>query len=408
MSTPLVSPEKCIALEKRLKALGIHNKDLEEKFISGQGKGGQKQNKSQNCVQLRYIPNDLIITCQAYRERERNRYRAKTQLCERIEQQESGKMLNAKQEKKKKQKERRQRRQKEKANNNQVYLADGEKIHWFPGHMAKTLQQLKEQLKRIDLVVELRDARIPLSSHNQHLNELYQHKNKIIVLSKTDLADPQQNKAWKEKLKEEEKCLILSLNLKNNKDIKILEKACAGIQTKKASSKTHALAYTTLHVLILGIPNVGKSQLINQWRKKKMTHVANRPGVTKQLNWIPIGSDILVMDSPGLLWPNLENQDQAIKLALVAAIKDTILPQEKLCHYLIEFLQKKYPKSLKKCYKLDQLAASPKEIIEQITEKRQFYLPNKTLNEDKTIKTILYDFQHEKMGRISLEEIPIN
>ncbi|MEK9656787.1 MAG: ribosome biogenesis GTPase YlqF [bacterium] len=397
MSTPLVSPEKWIALEKRLKKLNITAKDLEERFISGQGKGGQKQNKTQNTVQLTYLPTGMVITCQAYRERERNRYRAKTQLCERLEQQQSGKQLNKKQEKKKKQKERRQRRQQSKEASNT------QKINWFPGHMAKTLTQLKTQLKQVDLVIELRDARIPESSFNQTLAKLYAHKNKVIVLSKKDLADPNRTQKWRQHLKQTQHCPTLCLNLKNNKDIRLLEDYCHKQQQERAKNKIHNIAYTTLHILIVGIPNVGKSQLINQWRKKKIAQVANKPGVTKQIQWIPIGRELLLMDSPGLLWPNLENQDQAIKLALIAAIKEQILSLEQLCDYLIIFLQKHYPNALKTCYQLEKIAENPKEIIAQIAHKRRYYLPNQEINEEKTISQILHDFQDKKMGLISLE-----
>lgn len=397
MTSPLVSPEKWIALEQRLKKLKVSPKDLEESFISGNGKGGQKQNKTQNTVQLKHIPSNIVITCQAYRERERNRYRAKTQLCERLEQKQSGKTLSAKQEKIKKQKERQKRRQNTKSGKIE------NKINWFPGHMAKTLSKLKEQLKHVDIVIELRDARAPLSSYNHELNNLYQHKEKIIVLSKIDLADPIKTKTWQKKLAQSESCMVLTLNLKNNKDILKLEKSCEYIRQKKEKQKAHSLAYNALHILVLGIPNVGKSQLINQWRKKKITQVANKPGVTKSLQWIAIKNTLLVLDSPGLLWPNLQDQEQATKLALLAAIKENILIKDELCQFLISFLMAHYPKALLNYYEIEEIAEDPETVINRIAIKRGYLIKGHDIDKEKTVAKILHDFQHEKLGRISLE-----
>lgn len=398
MPAPLISSEKWIALQKRLKALGIQDKDLNEKFISGQGKGGQKINKSQHCVQLTFLQANITITCQAYRERERNRYRARVQLCERLEQKQRTSHLSKREEKIKKQKARRQRRHQDKKS-----IID-DKINWFPGHMAKTLTQLKEQLKRVDFVIELRDARLPKSSQNQDLLELVQHKERMVVLSKADLADPEYNKKWVQHIEKTEKVKALCLNLKNHKDIKELEKYCYLLQKKKAAQKKHVLAYTTLQILVLGIPNVGKSQLINQWKKKKQNQVRNQPGVTKSLQWIPIGSDILVMDSPGLLWPNLENQDQAMRLAWVAAIKEDILPQEKLCHALIHFLKEHYPQRLKNEFKVNDTTKNTNELLLHYCKQRNFYLENQEPHLKKTYKELLHRFHTGKFGRISIDQ----
>lgn len=219
-------------------------------------------------------------------------------------------------------------------------------INWYPGHMAKTKKQIIEDLKLIDVVVELLDARIPLASQNPELKEIIGNKKKIVVLNKCDLADDNENKKWINYFEKNGiKALLTDSNLGIgiNQVIKQIENIMEE-DLKKIASKGRM--GKSIRVMILGIPNVGKSSFINRISKKTSAGVGNKPGVTKQKHWIRLKSNIELLDTPGVLWPKFENEEVALKLSYVGTIKDDILEKTEVAFYLLKFLLENYKKDI--------------------------------------------------------------
>ena len=194
-------------------------------------------------------------------------------------------------------------------------------INWYPGHMAKARRQMEEQLKLVDIVIELRDARIPEASANPILAELSRNKRVLIILNKADLADPDKNSLWK---KHFENCLIVD-STADNLTKTVVNEVKRILQDKLERAKARGIRKKTLRAMVVGIPNVGKSTFINNIVKKKVAKAENRPGVTKSLQWIRINEDVELLDTPGVLWPKIENQDDARLLALIGSINDDVL-----------------------------------------------------------------------------------
>ena len=206
----------------------------------------------------------------------------------------------------------------------------GQQIHWFPGHMSKALNEVENKVKLVDVVIELFDARAPLSSINENLSKITQNKKKLIVLTKTDLADPTQTKKWLDVLSKEYDAII-SLDLKNNNAENILSKAVIALgKDKWAKEMAKGMKPQPIRTMIIGIPNVGKSSLINRLAKRKAAGVQNKPGYTRGEQWIKVNKDFLLLDTPGILPMSYENRDKAINLALIGSIRDDILPNEQL------------------------------------------------------------------------------
>lgn len=291
-------------------------------------------------------------------------------------------------------------------------------INWYPGHMAKTKRQIIEDLKLIDVVVEILDARIPISSRNPDIEELTKNKAKLLILNKYDLADENENKKWISKFKKEgiEAVLVNSNNGEGiNNAIKKVEEIYQKSQEKYANKGRIGKA---IRIMVLGIPNVGKSSFINRITKKNSAIVGNKPGVTRQKQWVRIGQNIELLDTPGVLWPKFENEEIALNLAYTGTIKDDILQTIEVGFSLLTVLANNYLDNLVERYKLNKeeilellqnenLPENERilEILHVIGKKRGALISGGNIDEEKTAKIILDDFRSGKIGRITLERV---
>ena len=290
-------------------------------------------------------------------------------------------------------------------------------INWYPGHMAKTKKQILEDLKLIDVVIEILDARIPVSSRNPDIEEYTKNKMKIIVLNKYDLADENQNKKWIEYFKNNgiEAVLVNSNTGEGiNKAINKIEEVYNNGKTQYVSKGRIGKA---IRVMILGIPNVGKSSFINRISKKNVATVGNKPGVTRQKQWIRINQDIELLDTPGILWPKFESEEVALNLAYTGSIKDEVIEIEEISFNLLKVLLNKYLDKLLERYKLNKdeidkifeldIEENEKiyETMKLIGRKRGTLLSGGNIDVEKVSKIILDDFRSGKIGRITLEEV---
>lgn len=279
-------------------------------------------------------------------------------------------------------------------------------INWYPGHMAKTKREIKEKLSLIDIVFEVIDSRIPKSSKNKDIEELIKNKPKILVMTKLDLCDLNKTKEW---IKYYESCgySVIALDLINNPNIQPIftetNKLLAELNKKRIEK---GLKERKARALILGIPNVGKSTLINRLVGKKATNVGNKPGITKQLEWIRINNQIELLDTPGILWPRLDNEEVALNLASMTAIKEEILNLEEVAIYIVTKLIKEYPDNLIKRYNIE-ISNDVIDILDQIG-KHIGAIKNKETDYDKVYTTIIKDLREGYLGRITFDNVPNN
>ena len=276
-----------------------------------------------------------------------------------------------------------------------------ENINWYPGHMKKTRELIQENLKMVDLVVEVIDARIPCSSRNPIIDQLVGDKKRIIILNKSDLADAEENKAWSEFFKQEGN-LVLAMNCMSgmgaNQLIRLLEKI-RDDKNKDAARKK------PLRMMIVGVPNVGKSSLINRLTGKKSAKTGNKPGVTRGKQWLNLGNDMQLLDTPGILCPKFEDPEVGLNLAFCGAIKDEILDIATLCLELIKVLQVRYPELLMERYKLTELGETALDTMELIAKKRGFILSGGRIDYERTGKTVIDEFRSATIGHITLEQV---
>ena len=289
-------------------------------------------------------------------------------------------------------------------------------INWYPGHMAKTKRQIMEDLKLVDIVIEILDARIPISSQNPDIKQITQNKKKIILLNKYDLADEKENKKWIEYFnKNKQKVLLVdSLSGKGiNETIRLIQKEMEE-ELKKIVDKGRI--GRKIRVMIVGIPNVGKSSFINRISKKVTAGVGNKPGVTKQKQWIRINENIELLDTPGVLWPKFESEEVALHLAFTGTIKEDILQKIEIAYELVKFLLENERKLLYERYKLDNDYVEKTlnqeqaeniniyEIMQEIGRKRGCIISGGNIDDEKTAKIILDEFKNGKLGRITIEK----
>ena len=289
-------------------------------------------------------------------------------------------------------------------------------INWYPGHMAKTRRQIIEDLKLIDIVVEMLDARIPMSSRNPDMEEIIKNKNRMVILNKYDLADETENKKWIKYFAEQGvPAVLVNSNTGEgiNQAVKTIEEL---YKEKQAKYEDKGRVGKSIRVMILGIPNVGKSSFINRISKRNVATVGNRPGVTRQKQWIRIKSNIELLDTPGVLWPKFESEEVALNLAYTGTIKDDILETVEIGFSLLKILVEKHLEKLKERYKLDtdtiqdilkqDIEENEKilEIMHMIGKKRGAIVSGGNIDEEKTAKIILEDFRSGKIGRITLEQ----
>lgn len=284
-------------------------------------------------------------------------------------------------------------------------------INWFPGHMAKTRRQIEEDLKIIDVVIELLDARIPLSSRNPDIKFLTKNKRKIILLNKADLADDSINKKWVEKLSKEAPVLLTDSN--SGKGIEKVTKKIEELMAEElARQAAKGRINKTIRVMILGIPNVGKSSFINRISKKTSMEVGNRPGVTKSKQWIRISKNQELLDTPGVLWPKFQSNEIALNLAFTGTIKDDILERVEVAYELLKVLHKDYKKNLQERYKISDEEMKEiethsnhiYELMQVIGKKRGALVSGGNTDDEKVARIILDDFRNCKIGKISLEK----
>ena len=270
-------------------------------------------------------------------------------------------------------------------------------INWYPGHMAKARRQMEEQLKLVDIVIELRDARIPEASANPILAELSKNKRVLIILNKADLADPEKNKQWKQHF---ENCLI-SDSISDNLTKNVVNEVKRILNDKLEKAKARGIRKKTLRAMVVGIPNVGKSTFINNIVKKKVAKAENRPGVTKSLQWIRINEDVELLDTPGVLWPKIENQSDARLLALLGSINDDILDKQELVLFGLNLLKDKYPGLIQERYAVEE---NRDDLIREIGKARLWLSNDGEVDMAKTVDAILKDIRSNKIGRITWQD----
>lgn len=272
-------------------------------------------------------------------------------------------------------------------------------INWYPGHMKKTRELIQENLKMVDAVIEVVDARIPISSRNPIIDELVKTKPRIIVLNKSDLADEKLSRQWEEKLKADGSS-GLSMNCMSGAGVKELFKLLEKMAADRNKDRTMQKAY---RLMIVGVPNVGKSSLINRMTGRKSAQTGDRPGVTRGKQWLKLQNNMQLLDTPGILWPKFEDPKAGLNLAFCGSIKDEILDVPTLGMELIGVLAENYPELLTARYKLDEIAETPLENMENMAIKRGCILPGKRIDYERIGKLVLDEFRGGKIGRITLE-----
>ena len=284
------------------------------------------------------------------------------------------------------------------------YLKDDNlHINWYPGHMKRTKEMVQNNLKLVDVVIELLDARIPLSSKNPEIDKLAQNKPRVVVLNKSDLSDRAKLNKWISYYQSKGIKAIPVDTLKGSGVNKIVEECKNATKEKMDALKEKGRKERAIRVMIVGVPNVGKSSLINKLTGRKSTQTGDRPGVTKGKQWVRLKGNLELLDTPGILWPKFEDQKIALNLAFTRAIKDEILDIDTLGLKFIEKMSEIEPEKLKARYKLDSLGEEPLETMEMIGRKRGFILGRNELDYTRIAKTVLNEFREGKLGQITLE-----
>ncbi len=269
-------------------------------------------------------------------------------------------------------------------------------IQWFPGHMYKAGKEIKKLLPEIDVVIEILDARIPFSSQNPLLMEFAAHKPSIKVLNKADLSDPELVKKWQDHLEKNDNIKTIALSAKDPDSLKkILDLARQMIPNKGD--------HQFITAMIMGIPNVGKSTIINILAGRIVAKTGNEPAVTKGQQRIKISEDITFFDTPGMLWPRIGHENWALRLAITGAIKETAMTHEDIAFYLIGYLMKRYPETLKQRFELDNLAEDEYSILEQIGAKRGCIKARKLLDLHKVSSIVVHEYRAGNLGGLCLE-----
>lgn len=276
-------------------------------------------------------------------------------------------------------------------------------IQWFPGHMAKARRQVTEKIKLVDVIFELVDARIPLSSRNPILDEIIGEKPRIIILNKSDLADPIQTKKWVAHFKEQGIAAVPIVAQEGKGMKQVMEKAKEILQPKFDKRAAKGIKPRAIRAMSIGIPNVGKSTLINRFIKKNVAKTGNKPGVTKAQQWLKLGKELELLDTPGILWPKFEDPAVGQKLALTGAIKDTILQLDEIAMYGLEVMRTQYPESFAKRYNLteDELNLEIPQLLMLISERRGF-----RDDYSRAAEMVIFEIRSGKVGRYTLDIAP--
>ena len=275
-------------------------------------------------------------------------------------------------------------------------------IHWFPGHMKKALTEIEKKIKLVDVVIEILDARAPLSSINPEFEKRISNKKRLIVISKADLADPNETKKWEIYFKSTANSLLI-LNLTDPKAEKLISAEVMKLgEEKHQKEKAKGMKPQPIKAMIVGVPNVGKSSLINRIAKRNAAGVQNKPGYTRGEQYIKVNKDFILLDTPGVLPMNYEDKKRAINLALIGSIKEDILPNDELVKYLLQYLSINYPNALESRFAISDLS-DYMEVGKQVSVKRGL-ITGGQYDIDKAFFLILKEFKEGKLGRFTLEK----
>lgn len=276
-------------------------------------------------------------------------------------------------------------------------------INWFPGHMKKTQREIKENLKLVDAVIELRDARIPRSSANPDIDKLVGNKPRIILLNKSDLSEKKTTNEWIKYLTKEN-VKVLEVNCLKGEGLKNIKPLLMELLKEKHDRlKAKGLVKIVIRVMVVGIPNCGKSTFINKLARNTIAKTGDRPGVTKSKQWIKTSLDMELLDTPGVLWPKFEDEETALNLAFTGAIKDEIMDIEELAYQLVKRLQEYYPENLKERYKIEEIYEDPLETLNAIARKRGCLMRGGEIDYNRISVILLDEFRGGKIGKATLE-----
>ena len=275
-------------------------------------------------------------------------------------------------------------------------------INWYPGHMTKARRAMESDIKLIDLIIELRDARVPDSSKNPDIDRLSSGKSRLVILNKADLADPEVTEAWIELLKSQG-LLAVALDSRNNNSMKPVEAAIAeAVKEKTERDRKRGILNRPARIMIAGIPNVGKSTFINSFAKRSAAKTGNKPGVTKGNQWISIRKGVELLDTPGILWPKFDSVTTGIHLAMIGSINDNILDIFDLASHTVTFMKSGYPGVLQEKYGISE-DGEPHEIILRIAEARNLLKKGGEADGERAAAQLINDLRAGKLGRITLE-----
>lgn len=275
-------------------------------------------------------------------------------------------------------------------------------IQWFPGHMAKARRQVEEKCKQVDIIFELLDARLPLSSRNPMIHQIIQNKPRLILLTKSDLADPQASQEWSQYFQKQQQT-ALWINSKAGKGMKRIITASEQILAPLFATRAKkGIRTQRMRAMIIGIPNVGKSSLINRLARRAATQTADRPGVTKAQQWIRIGKRLELLDTPGILWPKFDDKSIGFRLAASGAIREDILPLEEIALFVLDFLQKRYPGRLTERYRVTE-GEDSLTLLEEIGRCRGCLQKGGLVDHEKAAELLLQELRGGQLGRITLE-----
>ena len=277
-------------------------------------------------------------------------------------------------------------------------------IQWYPGHMTKTRRQIEADMKLVDAVCEIVDARIPMSSRNPDIDSICGNKPRIIVLNRMDLADPEATKRWAAYFRSKGMAVVIT-DCKSRKGISDFQPAVQSVLKEKIERNAAKGMNKPLKIMIVGIPNVGKSTLINQISGRKGAKAENRPGVTRGKQWVTVNPSLLLLDTPGILWPKFDDPQVGMMLAYTGAVKENVLDTEELAAFLMELLWKRYPETVKQRYKVDMPEDTPGYmLLEEAGRKRGFLLSRGEINTERMAKVMIDEYRSGKLGRITFEE----
>ncbi len=276
-------------------------------------------------------------------------------------------------------------------------------IQWYPGHMTKTRRQIEADLKQVDAVCEIVDARIPVSSRNPDIDAICGDKPRIVILNRMDLADPAATRIWVEHFRRKGMAAVPT-DCKSRKGISEFEPAVRSVLQEKIQRNAARGMNRPLRVMIVGIPNVGKSTLINQISGRKGAKAENRPGVTRGKQWVTVNNGLLLLDTPGILWPRFDDPQVGMMLAYTGAVKEGVIDIEELACFLMELLWRRYPQAVKDRYGIDMPAdAKGYELLEAAGRKRGFLVARGEINTERMAKVLLDEYRGGKLGKFTLE-----